>query len=96
MQDGSGYYAISATNAETTVVLFQVVGTLYKQPKGSTGLTIVDMASESKANSKGMVVAATKSPSQPVGTTMLAEGIHYINMPLISETKVTTDKLVVK
>ncbi|MDW0118151.1 hypothetical protein QTL97_14550 [Sporosarcina thermotolerans] len=96
MNEGSGYYAINATYADTIVVLFQVIGTLYKQPKGSTGLTIIDIASESKSYTKGMVVAETTSPSQPVGTTMLTEGVHYINMPLISETKVTTDKLVVK
>ena len=96
MRDGLGYYAISATTAEAVVVQYTVVGTLYKQLKGSTKLNQIDQDADSGSFSKGMAIAETEAPAATVGTTMLAEGIHYINLGLVSDTKTTTDKLVVK
>lgn len=96
LRDGLGYYAISATIANKVVVEFTVVGTLYKQLKGSTKLNQVDQAFDYKAYEKGMAIAETEAPAATVGTTMIAEGVHYINLGLVSDTKVTTDKIVVK
>lgn len=95
-KDGLEFYGTNATTADEVVVSYGIVGTLYKQAKNSTKLTQVDIDSDQDSFSKGVVIAETDSPGATVGTTMISEGIHNINLGLVNTTKVTTAKLLVK
>ncbi|MEO2075958.1 MAG: hypothetical protein ABGX20_11355 [Bacillus sp. (in: firmicutes)] len=91
-RDGLEWYGTSATSVDDVVADFSVVGTLYKQAPNSTKLTTIDMEQASKYFTKGVVIAQPEGPGGSVGYTMIAEGIHHVNLGLVTDTVVTTEK----
>lgn len=95
-KDGLEWYGTSATTVDEVAASFQVVGTLYKQAKGSTKLTQLDIETDEKFFKKGVVIEETRGKTGTVGSTMISEGVLYVNLGMVNKTVVTTEKATVK
>ncbi|MDM5249380.1 MULTISPECIES: hypothetical protein [unclassified Lysinibacillus] len=95
-KDGLTWDGTSATTLDEVAASYSVHGVLYRQDKGSSKLVKLDTDSDIAYFSKGMVVSQTTGNTGVVGSTMIAEGVHYVDLGLVNDTKVTTEKKEVK
>lgn len=95
-KDGLKWNGTNATTVDEVVMNFSVIGSLYRQDKGSTKLVRLDIEQDSKSYGKGIVIASTEGNTGVVGSTMVSEGVHYVDLGLIHSTVITNEKAVVK
>ena len=95
-RDGLYWDGTSATSVDDVVASFSVVGTLYKKVKSTGKLDQLDQDNDTQWFGKGLVIAQTEGKTGVVGDVMIAEGIHSVNLGMVTDTVVTTEKYELK